>query len=95
MPWAAAEAVSWAEAYCSRGVENDLGGPLATQGDRHLQGGLDQVCARVLLDRPADHTTRDGGQVEPAPPDPQIGDVADPHSVGDPVSQARPTASTG
>ncbi len=92
---AIANLVIWAEAYwgASVGVEHDLGGLLAAQGDRHLQRLFDQIGAHVFGDGPAEYPAGvgvdDGGQVEPALPGAQVGGgtsrlrgyVADPDAV--------------
>src|ERR1017187_1663992 len=66
-------------------MEDHPGGRLPG-GDGHVEGGGDQAGAHVPGDRPADHGPRvqvdDGGQVGPAVPGPDVGDVAAPAGVG-------------
>lgn len=55
-------------------------------GQCHLQRVNDEIGAHVLGHRPADYPPRegvlDGGEIDPALPAPQVGDVGDPEHVG-------------
>ena len=71
-------------------MDQSRGGPAMLE--RHLQGVNDELCAHVVGHRPAHDPARedvlDGGQVEPALPGSEVGDVRDPEPVR-PVSRER------
>ena len=54
-------------------------------GEGHLERVGHELCAQVILHRPADDPTTEevlhGNEVEPALPGTQVGDVRDPHTV--------------
>ena len=76
--------VETALAATIRVVNAALGWP--AQGDGHVQGTDRQVLLHPIADRPPDHPARmqveDDGQIDPALPRPDPGDVTSPFLVG-------------